>query len=511
MNSGKIVMLPLDERPCNFDYPAMMPKTDCELILPPKSIMGDKKIPGNVELISDWLLSNAKDADALILSLDTLVYGGIVPSRLHKSDAAQLIKRVDIIKALRELNPEMKLYVFGLIMRCPRHSSDAEEPDYYKECGAEIHLYGKYTHLEKLGKLSAEEEKDFERVKKAVEKSYLDDYLTRRKTNLSVLMHALSYAADGTVDYFIVPQDDSAVYGFTAMDQMTVRDFLKSNILHKRTAMYPSADDTGLTLLARAAAQLSGTRPKVYVHYSSSKGGLTIPIVEDRILAETIKYHILSVDGIQVYSLPEADILLGVNVGSAMLSKRDHASITAYDIERNLAEFVNYIQYALSLDKTVAIADVAMVNTADTELTSLLHKENMMFEIHAYAGWNTSSNTIGTALCQAILYRIGSDKAGNDSFLAHRYYEDIGYMAYARRHITNDLLPTLNLDREQVDGKDGVVADLVRDAVVSYMEKNYPDVFRLVEEVTVTIPWVRMFETDIKLKMSTSGEKHCKS
>ncbi len=500
MNKGKIVMLPLDERPCNFDYPTMMPKTDYELVLPPKNIMGDKKKPGNVAMISDWLLHNTKDADALVLSLDTLVYGGIVPSRLHMSNEMELIGRVDMIKKLKENNPRMNLYVFGLIMRCPSYSSDAEEPCYYEECGSEIHLYGKYTHLEKLGRLSKEDKKDFRRVKKAVKKPYLDDYITRRKTNLSVLMHALSYATDGTIDYFIVPQDDAAVFGFTAMDQITVREYLKSNVLHKKTAMYPSADDTGLTLLARAVAKLSGVRPKVYVHYSSSKGGLTIPIVEDRILDETIKYHILSVDGIQVYSLPEADIMLAVNVGSAMYETYGIESVTAYDIERNLAEFVNYIQYALILNKTVAIADVARLNTADTELTSLLHKEKLMFKIHTYAGWNTSSNTTGTTLCQAIMYMIGKDKTGNDRFLVHRYYEDIGYMAYARKYITDNLLPDLNLNYYHIDANDGVVANLVCDAVNFYMEKNYPDVFCLVEKVNVKMPWIRMFETDIKIK-----------
>ena len=37
----KIVMLPLDERPCNFDFPQMMPKADYQLVLPPKEYMGD--------------------------------------------------------------------------------------------------------------------------------------------------------------------------------------------------------------------------------------------------------------------------------------------------------------------------------------------------------------------------------------------------------------------------------------------------------------------------------------
>ena len=499
MNKGKIVMLPLDERPCNFDYPAMMPKTDYEVVLPPADIMGDKKKAGDTEKISEWLLDNVKDADALVLSLDTMIYGGIVPSRLHNEEESQLLKRVELIKKLREINPEMKFYAFGLIMRCPTYSSDDEEPDYYEECGAEIHLYGKYTHLEKLGKLTKEDEVDFVRVKKTVKESYIEDYLTRRKTNLSVLMHALSYVTDGTIDYFIVPQDDSAVYGFTAMDQIKVREYLKSNVLHRKTAMYPSADDTGLTLLARAVSTLSGVRPKVYVHYSSSKGGLTIPLVEDRIIDETLKYHILSVNGIQVYSIQEADILLAVNVGSEMFEFLGIESVMAYDIERNLAEFVNYIEYALSLNKIVSVADVAILNKGDTELLSLLHKENMMFEIHGYAGWNTSSNTTGTTLCQAILYMIGKDKEGNKNFLVHRYYEDVGYMAYARQFVTENYLPGLGLDYRHADSKNGKVAELVRDTVCSYMEENFPDIAVTAEEVKVRMPWVRMFETDIKI------------
>lgn len=464
--------------------------------------MGDKKKAGDINKISQWLMNNAKDADALIISLDTLVYGGILPSRLHMCQKEELIKRVDIIKEVRALNPDMKLYVFGLIMRCPSYSSSDEEPDYYEECGAEIHLYGKYTHLQKIGKLSEEDEKDFDRVKKAVKEEYLEDYLTRRETNLSVLMHALSYANDNTIDYFIVPQDDAAVYGFTAMDQIIVREYLKENILHKKTAMYPSADDTGLTLLARAVAQLSGIRPKVYVHYSSSKGGLTIPTVEDRIVCETVKYHILSVDGIQVYSLMEADILLAMNVGSEMNELYGAESAIPYDIERNLAEFTNYIQYALSQNKLVAVADIARVNMADAEFTSLLYRENLLLDIHAYAAWNTSSNTTGTALCQVILYMAGGDKKGNTSFLVHRYFEDIGYMAHTRWYITQTYLSDMGLDYHHTDGKDGKIAELVKETLVSYMSENYPQIYSLTKEITVKMPWSRMFETDIKIKLT---------
>lgn len=499
MNTGKIVMLPLDERPCNFDYPSMMPKTQFELVLPPKEIMGQKKKPGDTEKIARWLLEQVDGADAMVLALDTLIYGGIIPSRLHHWEEAELIRRSDLLKELRRRNPRMKLYVFGLIMRCPSYSSDDEEPDYYEYCGAELHLYGKYTHLEQLGKLTEEDRADFLRVKEAVKEEDLSDFLSRRKLNLNVLMHCLNYAADGTTDYFIVPQDDSAVYGFTALDQMRVREFLKSNTLHRVTAMYPSADDTGVSLLARAVAELSGVKPKIYVHYASCNGHLTIPQVEDRMVGETLKYHILSVGGIQVYSLPEADIVLAVNVGSAMLDPGAPGCTTAYDIERNLAEFVNYIDYALSMGKYVAIADIAWLNKADTELTALLRREDLLFRIHAYAGWNTSSNTTGTTLCQAILYMLGKDEAGNRSFLLHRYFEDIGYMAYTRQHVTQNILPGMGLDYFHADGQDGEVAKIVRQTIIDYMKANYPEVFAQVNDVHVRMPWSRMFEVDVKL------------
>lgn len=502
MANGKIVMLPLDERPCNFDYPGMMPKTDFTLVLPPKEIMGQKKTPGDTRKIAQWLLDNVDGADAMILALDTLVYGGIIPSRLHQTPEEELIARADLIRELRRRNPAMKLYVFGLIMRCPSYSSNDEEPDYYEECGAELHLYGKCSHLTELGKMTEADQADFLRVKAAVKEEYLNDYLSRRKTNLAVLMHSLQYAADGTVDHFIVPQDDSAVYGFTAIDQITVREYLKSHVLHKKTAMYPSADDTGVALLAKAVSELYGVKPKIYIHYASSKGHLTIPQVEDRMVGETLKYHILSVGGVQVYSLMEADILLAVNVGSAMLDPGDPGCVTAYDIERNLAEFVNYIEYALNLGKTVAIADIAWLNKADTELTALLREEDLLLRIHAYAGWNTSSNTTGTTLCQAILYMLGKDGAGNRSFLLHRYYEDIGYMAYTRAHVVQNILPGMGLDYFHADGQDGKVAAIVKDTVCAYMEENYPALAALVKTVSVRQPWSRMFETDIKLELN---------
>lgn len=175
--------------------------------------------------------------------------------------------------------------------------------------------------------------------------------------------------------------------------------------------------------------------------------------------------------------------------------------VTAYDIERNLAEFVTYIEYAKDMGKSVAVADIAWANTGDVELVKLLYSEDLLLKINAYAGWNTSSNTTGTALCQALLYLVGKDDKGNKSFLLHRYYEDIGYMAYARQYVTDNVLPPMNLNYYSVDGKCGKAAEAVKNAINDYMTSNFPKLAELVDEFTVNQPWERMFETDVKLKI----------
>ena len=117
-----------------------MPGADYTLIMPPKGMMGNKKLPADFAKISEWLLENIEDVDCAIISLDTLIYGGIVPSRLHNESENTLINRAKIIEKLRKLNLKMKLYLFQLIMRCPSYSSSDEEPDYDEECGEQISL-----------------------------------------------------------------------------------------------------------------------------------------------------------------------------------------------------------------------------------------------------------------------------------------------------------------------------------------------------------------------------------
>ena len=81
----KIMFIPLDERPCNYNFANFMLEGGdlLELISPPLDILGHKKTPANHEKLQEFMLKNIEDCYGLIVSIDMLLYGGIVPSRLH--------------------------------------------------------------------------------------------------------------------------------------------------------------------------------------------------------------------------------------------------------------------------------------------------------------------------------------------------------------------------------------------------------------------------------------------
>ena len=121
----KTLLIPLDERPCNYQYPQMISQTNqqIELIVPPQSLLGNKKEPASLEKLDHFIYEHFHEVDNIVLSIDMIVYGGLIPSRLHCKKQTELISRLNVIKRLKEMNPKLKIYAFNCIMRCPSYNS----------------------------------------------------------------------------------------------------------------------------------------------------------------------------------------------------------------------------------------------------------------------------------------------------------------------------------------------------------------------------------------------------
>ena len=340
----KIVYLPLDERPCNALFPVRLFGDAFDIAAP--SVVGFKKRAVAWEDLRSFLDQETPGADGLVLSMDMLLYGGLIPSRLHHLDRDTVLERLNYLRDLRRRNPSTVIYAFQCIMRCPKYSSSDEEPDYYGECGREIFQLGEARHRRQLG---LEDGANEERLSALVPKDALEDYLSRRAFNLSFNLEALELVREGVIDELVFPQDDAARYGFTAQDQARVRARISELRLNTRVLLYPGADELGLTIMSRMLLHFENRHPLVYVKMASVNAASVIPPFEDRPLGETIKYHLISAGCRLASSVSEADMVLGVSfpgcAGQDILAAAENAHDCA--VERTLIEFLLFLEDAL--------------------------------------------------------------------------------------------------------------------------------------------------------------------
>ncbi|MBQ5960169.1 MAG: DUF4127 family protein [Firmicutes bacterium] len=499
----KVVYLPMDERPCNMLFPSRL-FGDAMMIRTP-SALGNKKVPSDPEEVRGFLLTESRDADGLILSMDQLLYGGLIPSRLHYLDRETVMKRLDVIRQIKKEHPSLLIYAYQCIMRCPRYSSSDEEPDYYADCGREIYLLGDARHRFRLGLC---QENEVEEISGRVPQEALRDYLSRREFNLSFDLETLELVADGTIDFLVFPQDDSARYGFTAMDQEKIRKRISDLHLGMKVLMYPGADELGLTMMSRILLHFCGKRPLVYIKTAATGSLMEIPPFEDRPLGETIKYHLIAAGCRMALSPSEADIILGIsypgrNGRSGVVWPE---SDPGYTVERNLAEFVLFLEDTLERGKTVTLADNAYANGGDPELISMLDQQGMLSRLHGYSGWNTSSNTLGTAIAEGVHALVVGMTQGHWDFLALRYLEDICYDSVVRQQITKDDLPKRGFDYFNVGEQRGEISELVRTHLLQAAKEFLPSIADQLVILDTWMPWSRMFEVGLSIRWNCPAE-----
>lgn len=497
MKKSKVVLLPLDERPCNFNFPKMIyDGTDISVVQPDS--LGEKKKPADVKKIEQFLKEQCRDADYAVLSLDTLLYGGLLPSRMHNESQEEILKRFELLKEIKQANDKIKIYAFQCIMRCPHYSSDDEEPDYYGICGAEIHKLGIARHKKSLG---LECEFDEEELLKKIKEEFLVDYENRRRFNITQNIKALELVYEGVIDFLIIPQDDSTPYGYTAMDQKLVRERLQTLGLSHKVFIYPGADEIEMTLMSRVANDLAGRTPKVFVRYASVNGHNVIPLCEDRPLGETIKYHLMAAGCIQVHSDEKPDFVLAINSPpfDMLLYYDQPADNRAYSIERSLPEFVFAVDNYIKCGIPVTIGDNAYLNGSELALVNSLNKMERLFDLSGYAGWNTSSNTIGTSVAQAVRNLYWEKNNEFKKFLVLRYLEDAVYDSVVRDKVTKEELPKFGMNYYDVCEKQGIASKIIEEKLKENAKIYLSSIYKHIQIDSVSMPWNRMFEAEISV------------
>ncbi|NGP46365.1 DUF4127 family protein [Bacillaceae bacterium SIJ1] len=128
-----------------------------------------------------------------------------------------------------------------------------------------------------------------------------------------------------------------------------------------------------------------------------------------------------------------------------------------------------------------------------------------MPSLSAYAGWNTSGNTLGTVIAHAIIDSYAKKhfperQHYSRAFLFYRWLEDWGYQALIRQDLTAHVLPEKPATYFDVSQIQPEIESLIYEKLTHFTEQYLPVSFR--NEFTlfnVYMPWRRMFEVGLSL------------
>lgn len=492
VSAETILLVPQDDRPVSLSYTVDTAEgAGYDVITPPEYMISGKNYHGEPDLIWNWVKENANRADIMVLSTDTLIYGGLVDSRKHDLPTSTLLKRTEDLKALHDSHPNVPIYAFGTVMRSPRASGGGVEPAYYDTFGPTIFQIAALQDKLDAGQLSSDEQAQLIQLQAQVPIEYLQDWFTRRQKNMEVNRALIDEARAGVFRYFALGHDDTSTLSQSALESRYLKAYSKG-LSDKTYGSFPGADQLALLLIARAHVDINNLQPSFEVIYPLGGAGDTVPHYEDQTVAKTIAEHVVAVGGTMV-TKGQPDILLAVNTPLGTVTGESEAFENFPMISASTNAFLDQIETAINKKVPVSIADIAYSNGADNTFVYGLYKRGLLYKVDAYNGWNTASNTVGYAIAQGVLGK-NMDTQHHSNMLTQQYLDNWAYQANIRKDIYR-MQEDIRVDNVRYTGTlneklEAYMGERIQDFAEKYLQIDP-------RTVSARFPWGRLFETEI--------------
>jgi hypothetical protein len=509
-NFMNIGLIPLDERPVNTRYPEMIAQIGgATLRLPPSEMLSFYRQPARCDDLLRWLEDIAPHLDALIVSFQTLGYGGLIASRTSHEPASTILARLETLLTIKRHCPELPILGFDLIMRISNANSSVEEPEYWANEGTRFYRLSQLLDRLEQGHPVGD---DLAYLRAELPPSHVQDFIQRRMRNHMINKASLQILAHGDLDLLVLSSDDTSPYGLATSEKRALHLWADRLGLSEHCScppedrcllMYPGADEVGSALTARVINQAAGDRPNFTVIYGFPGGDQITAPYEDVPVAITIERQVAAVGGYLITE-GEPDGWVFVNPPSSRHTEWDESFAAAEREERlpHLERMVSQIRQHTQAGKKVIVCDVAYPNGADPLLTELLLQEVDITRLAAFGAWNTAGNTIGTALAQACAARQAStpnQQAAQQRFILHRFLEDWGYQRVVRAETRQWLSKTYGRDEPDPEAITATLTHI--EAGLNQCLQQLPGFssqFRLAPG-SVRLPWNRLFEVDFDI------------
>lgn len=445
----RIAFVPIDNRPVCYTLPELISKIDSnfELLLPPRNLLGGLTKQADIRLLYEWL-ENIQDINGMVLSLDTLTYGGLIPSRRCPETLEQIMSRLDKLKKIL-LSKKCKINAVTSIMRISNNNYNEEEKEYWNKYGKKIFEYS--YNFDKNGKANTADIPD----------EILKDYLDTRKRNFAINKIFLEWQKEGLFDTLVFSKDDCAEFGLNVAESHEI----ESAGGNTKTG----ADEIPLGLLSR---MVSGN-VKVCPVFLEPDYKTLISNYEDVSIENSVKGQ-LELANCEITDRNNADILLFVN----NFKIRQGEIVMKIDTENFGGKFE-------VPDYPYMIADVRFANGSDNSFVKALFENKIVDEnFYGYSAWNTSANSLGSLIFGAkmkfnAVKNSGYNKSGFAKLQILRFLDDWAYQANIRQELSS---PDIEILTEKMKPYEKVVKSIIpSNAGIKYK-----------------FPWNRLFEVEIE-------------
>ena len=513
-----LLLVPLDSRPPCREFVVNGGKIiGRTIVTPPTAYMDYYSKPGETAEMRRWLAEHMGNADAVILSVDQLLSGGLLAAREAHISHADIDALAAYLRTLHTAHPNVPLHAFYILPRAI--------PQDGIEGWRERRSLLAYARL--LGRAGAGlpvDEDEMERLRGEFPPDDLEKYLAHFDESTALASMLIELTEEGVLTRLVLGQDDGEEYSVGNLKKMELATLLtQKNIAQEGAMIVHGADEIALTMLARMAVDdlcaHGGAAPHVALRYARAD------------MADMI-FPFMAVSN-DVTAREKIAML-----GASLAEDGEHNDLTlvlsagdnAMDTLGTRAPAATVVKDMLAAGTPVALVDLSRHFHAEETLLPILVEKNVPVNaLTAYAGWNTASNAIGTALAEAVLYHCAMQKAPNKeererstyanlAFLTGRIAEDEFYLKETIDRV-NDTLRTagyrntadLDLTKNWRWANDLLTNDLNRhvksyEATAAFHAPFVQNDMRLrvmQSNITAYYPWPRTFEIRLEAQPYT--------
>lgn len=511
----RVLLLPLDSRPpCTQMVVDLGRIAGVDIKLPKSYLLDNYRNPANFRELRQWAYNNIDNYNVVIVSTDLLIHGGLIGSRRSYDYENEQKKVLNLLEMFHEKNPAIKLYAFSIIPRLIIADDEKSNQWQYHMMQFAIlqdqeNIFGNPKDYKKLQELRT-------KIPEELILRYNKLYESNNKFNHDLIEQAQKDWLHG----LIIGQDDGEPFGLPNINRNKADEFINSMQLdftekNSFAMVTRGADEIGMLLLAAHVNKSKNYQPKIFVKYSDPTVPYLVmpymPITVD----ETVNEKIKNIFATRVDKEKDSDFILFVHCGH-----NKTMSWNAEQISRNLKTL-------LEGNKPIALVDLSEnYQVYETLLDKLVKNGAQLPKLIAYAGWNTSSNSVGTAVSQASIFMnrlhespkslLPSIYYHNFRFTLSRMIDDWGYQKNILPNLNKRLIKN-NIDnyklgktRESVETEINVELDKYSQWLTENNINKFPfytdgkkEYYIYHVEPDATLTWDRTFE--IRLELTTQS------